>query len=65
MNIGRIILKAIIMFAIFVAIWLLINVITGNGFTGEDVSTAVISGVIFALLYGFFTYFAQKRKLGK
>jgi hypothetical protein len=63
MNVKRELLKAVLAFVIFVAAWLIINLITGNGLSGQDVTTAVISGLIFTLLYSVSIYYYQKRKL--
>jgi len=63
MNVKRELLKAVLTFVIFVAAWLIINLITGNGLSGQDVTTAVISGLIFTLLYSVSIYYYQKRKL--
>jgi membrane associated rhomboid family serine protease len=62
MNVKRELLKALLTFVIFVAAWLLINVITGNGFSGEAVMSAVIAGLIFTIIYSVCIYFYQKRK---
>jgi hypothetical protein len=63
MNVKRELLKAVLAFVVFVAAWLIINLITGNGLSGQDVMTAVISGLIFTLLYSVSIYIYQKRKL--
>lgn len=63
MNVKRELLKALLTFVIFVAAWLLINLITGNGFSGEVVTSAVTAGLIFTILYSVSIYFYQKRKL--
>ena len=63
MSIGREFLKAVLVFAIFLAVWWIMNLIMGDGFSGEDARTAVISGLIFTLLYSVGTYFYRKRKL--
>ena len=62
MNIKRELLKAVLAFVVFVAIWLIINLITGNGLSGEAVTSAVITGLIFTVLYSVGIYFFQKRK---
>jgi hypothetical protein len=62
MNVKRELLKALLTFVIFVAAWLLINVITGNGFSGEAVTSAVIAGLMFTIIYSVGIYFYQKRK---
>ena len=63
MSIGREFLKAVLVFVIFVVVWWILNLITGDGFTGADARTAVISGLIFTLIYSVSIYFYQKRKL--
>jgi hypothetical protein len=62
MTVKRELLKAVLAFVVFVAIWLIINLIMGNGFSGENVTTAVITGLIFTLIYSVSIYFYQKRK---
>lgn len=62
MDVKRELGKALLTFVIFVAIWLIINLITGNGFSGEAVTNAVITGFIFTVIYSVGTYFYQKRK---
>jgi sterol desaturase/sphingolipid hydroxylase (fatty acid hydroxylase superfamily) len=65
MRIGFIVLKAVITSLIFVAIYWIFDSIWGDGqgFTAEDARTAVISGLIFFLIYSVSTYFFDKRKL--
>jgi sterol desaturase/sphingolipid hydroxylase (fatty acid hydroxylase superfamily) len=65
MRIGFIVLKAVITSLIFVAIYWIFNSIWGDGqrFTAEDARTAIISGLIFLLIYSVSTYFFDKRKL--
>jgi hypothetical protein len=65
MRIGFILLKAVITSLIFVAIYWIFNSIWGDGqgFTAEDARTAVISGLIFLLIYSVSSYFFDKRKL--
>ena len=59
---GRLWLQGIAFFAIFVPVWLLLNLITGEGFSGESLRSAVIAGAIASGLYVLFTYLYQKRK---
>ena len=54
--------KAVLVFVVFVAVWLLINLITGNGLSGQAVTSAVIQGLIFTVIYSVVIYFYQKRK---
>jgi sterol desaturase/sphingolipid hydroxylase (fatty acid hydroxylase superfamily) len=65
MRIGFILLKAVITSLIFVTIYWIFDSIWGDGqgFTAEDARTAVISGLIFFLIYSVSTYFFDKRKL--
>ncbi len=65
MRIGLILLKAGITSLIFVAVYWIFNSIWGDGqgFTPSDAGTAVISGLIFFLIYSVSTYFFDKRKL--
>jgi hypothetical protein len=55
-------LQALIFFVIFVPVWLLFNIITGDGFSGAEVVNAIITGAIAALIYGVIMYFYLKRK---
>ena len=54
--------KAVLVFVVFVLVWLLINLITGNGLSGQAVTSAVIQGLIFTVIYSVVIYFYQKRK---
>ena len=65
MRLGLILLKAVITSLIFVAIYWIFNSMWGDGqgFTAEDARTAIISGLIFLLIYSVSTYFFDKRKL--
>ena len=65
MRIGLILLKAVITSLIFVVVYWIFNSMWGDGqgFTAEDAGTAVISGLIFFLIYSVSTYFFDKRKL--
>ena len=62
MDVKRELGKAVLAFVIFVAAWLLINLITGNGLSGQAVTSAVIQGLIFTVIYSVGIYFYQKRK---
>lgn len=60
---GRmVVLKGLIIFVIFVAVWLILDAITGDGISSANVLNAVISGVIFMVLYWVFDYIVAKRK---
>ena len=65
MRVGLIVLKAVITSLIFVVVYWIFNSIWGDGqgFTAEDVRTAVISGLIFFLIYSVSTYLFDKRKM--
>jgi membrane associated rhomboid family serine protease len=63
MDVKRELGKAVLAFVVFVAIWLIINLITGNGLSGQAVTSAVITGLIFTVIYSVSIYFYQKRKL--
>jgi 4-amino-4-deoxy-L-arabinose transferase-like glycosyltransferase len=58
-------LKAVITSLIFVVVYWIFNSMWGDGqgFTAEDARTAVISGLIFLLIYSVSTYFFDKRKI--
>jgi hypothetical protein len=64
MRIGLVLLKAAITAVTFVAVYWILNLIWGDGegFTAEDVRTAVISGLIFFLIYSLITYYYAKSK---
>lgn len=60
---GRmVVLKGLIIFVIFVAVWLILDAITGDGISSANVLNAVISGVIFVVLYWVIDYLVAKRK---
>ena len=65
MRIGFILLKAVFASLIFVFVYWIFDSIWGDGegFTAEDARTAVISGLIFLLIYSVSTYFFDKRKI--
>lgn len=54
--------QALIFFVIFVPVWLLFNVITGDGFSGGQVLNAVITGAIAAVIYGLLMFLYEKWK---
>lgn len=62
MDVKRELGKVVLVFVVFVAAWLLINLITGNGLSGQAVTSAVIQGLIFTVIYSVVIYFYQKRK---
>lgn len=55
-------MQALIFFAIFVPAWLLFNVITGEGFSGQSLINAVITGAVAAVLYGLLMFLYEKWK---
>lgn len=60
---GRLIaLQGIVLVVVFVGVWLLLDVIAGDGISSADVLNAVISGVIFFVVYALFNYFIARRK---
>jgi hypothetical protein len=60
---GRLVVfQGLVIFVIFVAVWLLLDALAGDGITGPDVVNALITGVIFLVVYGLITYFVAKRK---
>jgi hypothetical protein len=55
-------LQALIFFAIFVAVWLLFDLIAGDAISSRSVVSAVIAGAIAALIFVPLTNYYKKRK---
>ena len=58
----RLVLMGIFVFVFFVLGTLLINLLTGTALSGGAVLAAVISGVVFTVLYGIGMYIWAKRQ---
>ncbi len=54
--------QIIIMIVAFAVVWLLLDVLTGDGLSGASVLSAVIAGVVFAAVWFGLTYLWEKRK---
>jgi len=62
MKVRLIVLQGLVIFVVFVAVWLLLDALAGDGIAGSDVMNALITGVIFLVVYGLITYLVAKRK---
>ena len=55
-------LQALVFFAIFVAVWLLLDLIAGDGISSRAIVSAVIAGAIAAAIFVPLTNLYKKRK---
>jgi hypothetical protein len=62
MGIKSIWLKALLFFLIFVAVWLLLDLVAGGGVSSRGVFSAVIAGVIAATISFPLTNLCRKRR---
>jgi len=62
MKVRLIVLQGLVIFVVFVAVWLLLDALAADGITSPEVVNALITGVIFLVVYGLITFFVAKRK---
>jgi sterol desaturase/sphingolipid hydroxylase (fatty acid hydroxylase superfamily) len=64
MSVGLILIKAAVTSVVFVVVYWIFNLIWGDGqeFTAGSAIAAVISGLIFFLIYSVSTYFFERNK---
>jgi hypothetical protein len=64
MSVGLILIKAALTSAVFVVVYWIFNSIWGDGqgFTARNAIAAVISGLIFFLIYSVSTYLFERNK---